>query len=149
MAFDFLSNKPLDLSSLLGYGAGPKVGTSFNGSPYSPGAGSPSVLPPAAAGGGWRDLWLGGENAEGIKTNGLAMPMLQGAGALMNGFLGMKQYGLAKEGFAENKRQFGLNYDAQRQMTNSSLEDRQRARVASNPNGYQSVGSYMDKYGVR
>lgn len=66
-----------------------------------------------------------------------------GFGALASAFLGMKQYGLAKQTLAENKRQFQMNYDAQKQTTNSRLEDRQRARVASNPGAYQSVGDYM------
>lgn len=77
---------------------------------------------------------------------GLALGAAQG---LFNGYLGLKQYGLAKDQFAEAKRQFGLNYDAQRQTTNASLEDRQRARVASNPGAYQSVADYMSKYGIQ
>lgn len=72
-----------------------------------------------------------------------------GIGALASTFLGMKQYGLAKQTLEENKRQFQLNYDAQRQMTNTRLEDRQRARVASNPGAYQSVGAYMGANGVK
>ena len=55
----------------------------------------------------------------------------------------MKQYGLAKKTLEENKRQFQMNYDAQKQSTNTRLEDRQRARVASNSGAYQSVGDYM------
>lgn len=72
-----------------------------------------------------------------------------GLGALASTFLGMKQYGLAKKTLEENKRQFQLNYDAQKQMTNTRLEDRQRARVASNPGAYQSVGAYMGANGVK
>lgn len=68
---------------------------------------------------------------------------ISGLGALASAFLGMKQYGLAKQTLAENKKQFQMNYDAQKQTTNSRLEDRQRARVASNPGAYQSVGDYM------
>lgn len=74
---------------------------------------------------------------------------ISGIGALASTFLGMKQYGLAKKTMEENKRQFQLNYDAQRQMTNTRLEDRQRARVASNAGAYQSVGDYMATNGVR
>ena len=54
-----------------------------------------------------------------------------------------------KTTLAEGKRQFQINYDAQTITTNSSLEDRQRARVASNAGAYQSVGDYMDKNGIR
>jgi hypothetical protein len=63
--------------------------------------------------------------------------------------MGMKQYGLAKDTLAANKAQFERNFDAQRTTTNASLEDRQRARVASNAGAYQSVGDYMDQNRVR
>lgn len=84
------------------------------------------------------DFWssFGGKDGWGNTAIG-------GFGALASAFLGMKQYGLAKQTLAENKRQFQMNYDAQKQTTNSRLEDRQRARVASNPGAYQSVGDYM------
>lgn len=76
--------------------------------------------------------------------------MALGAGqGLFNAWLGMKQYGLAKDSLAEGKRQFQLNYDAQRTATNTQLEDRQRARVASNAGAYQSVGDYMAQNGIR
>lgn len=88
-------------------------------------------------------------NDKGQMTGqGLGSLALGTAQGLFNGYLGLKQYGLAKDQFAEAKRQFGLNYDAQRQTTNASLEDRQRARVASNPGAYQSVADYMSKYGI-
>jgi hypothetical protein len=77
--------------------------------------------------------------------SGQTLGAVQGLGNL---WMGMKQYGLAKEKLAESKRQFELNYDAQRKLTNSQLEDRQRARVASNPGAYQSVGDYMSKYRI-
>ena len=70
-------------------------------------------------------------------------------GGIASAFLGMKQYGLAKQTLEENKRQFQLNYDAQKKMTNTRLEDRQRARVASNAGAYQSVGDYMATNGVK
>lgn len=72
-----------------------------------------------------------------------------GLSALSNSYMGMKQYGLAKEQFAESKRQYNQNYAAQRTLTNSQLEDRQRARVASNAGAYESVGSYMNRNGVK
>ena len=73
---------------------------------------------------------------------------LGAAGGLASAFMGMKQYGLAKETLANNKQQFAAQYDAQKKMTNSAMDDRQRARVASNPGAYESVGSYMAKNGV-
>lgn len=79
---------------------------------------------------------------------GWAMPVIQGAGALMNGYMGMKQYGLAKDQLAFTKEAFNKNFASQSKLTNARLEDRQRARVASNPGAYQSVGPYMQKNGV-
>lgn len=70
---------------------------------------------------------------------------LNAAGSLGNAWMGMKQYGLAQDALKENKRQFNINYGAQKKMLNSQLEDRQRARVAANPGAYQSVDSYMNQ----
>lgn len=111
----------------------------------------PNPFDPSNAG---PSLWDGikslGSSALGTTENpgwgGLAV---SGAGALMNGWMGMKQYGLAKQALAENKRQFQMNYDAAKSTTNTQLEDRQRARVAANPGAYQSVGPYMGQNGIK
>jgi hypothetical protein len=63
--------------------------------------------------------------------------------------MGMKNYGLMKDSLREGKRQFDMNWGLQRDMVNSQMEDRQRARVASNPNAYQGVDDYMSTYRVR
>lgn len=88
--------------------------------------------------------WIGTKDEPGI--GGFALGALNAGSNL---FFGMKQYGLAKQTLAENKRQFEMNYDAQRQTTNAALEDRQRARVASNSGAYQSVSDYMKENGVK
>lgn len=75
--------------------------------------------------------------------------LTSGAGALFNAFNGLQQLQLAKDAYKENKRQFDMNWGAQKSLTNASLEDRQRARVAANPNAYQSVSDYMNQYGVK
>jgi hypothetical protein len=80
---------------------------------------------------------------------GAVAPILQGAGALGNVWMGMKNYGLAKDSLKEGKRQFNMNYGAQRDSTNTLMEDRQNARVASNPNFYESTATYMDKNRIR
>ena len=84
-------------------------------------------------------------NAQMPGWGGLALGAAQG---LMSGFMGMQQYGIAKDALKENKRQFSKNFQAQRTTTNSALEDRQRARIASNPDAYESVGDYMKRNGV-
>ena len=88
--------------------------------------------------------WIGTKEEPGVA--GFALGALN---AGTNLFFGMKQYGLAKKTLEENKRQFELNYAAQKQTTNTALEDRQRARVASNSGAYQSVGDYMKENGVK
>lgn len=123
------------------------------GAPYSaPG------MPSGGWGGGaptpgapWKtsNFWLGGTDDNGNQSIGAAMPMLQGANTLMEGFMGMKKYGLARDTFNQNKREFEMNHGNQVRTTNAQLEDRQRARVASNPGAYQSVDEYMAKHGVK
>lgn len=85
----------------------------------------------------------------GVQTQGWGGLALGGAQALGGLYLGMKQYNLAKDTLANNKAQFERNFAAQKATTNASLEDRQRARVASNAGAYQSVGDYMNQNGVR
>ena len=61
----------------------------------------------------------------------------------------MKQYNLAKDSLAFQKDSFNRQFDVNKNLTNSRLEDRQRARVASNSGAYQSVGDYMNQNGVK
>lgn len=93
--------------------------------------------------GGFLSGMVGTKDAPG--WGGMALGAAQGLG---NAFMGMKQYGLAKKTLKENKRQFQENFNAQKKTTNASLEDRQRARVAANSGGYESVGDYMNKYRI-
>jgi hypothetical protein len=126
---------------------------------------SPNLLPVVAnplagAGGGgnapvgqelnFGNLWgaMGSTNDKGVRSDGWGGLAIGGAQALTGAFMGAKQYQLAQEALSENKRQFQLNYDNQRKTVNTELEDRQRARVASNAGAYQSVGDYMAKNGV-
>lgn len=94
--------------------------------------------------GDWGNFLFGNTNNQtGIKTNGAlgaGLGILQGLGSA---WMGMKQYGLARDQLQFSKDAFNKNYAAQAKMTNASLEDRQRARVASNASAYQSVGDYM------
>lgn len=86
--------------------------------------------------------------ATGNQVNGWGGLAVQGALGLGNLFMGMQQYNLAKDTLANNKAQFAKNYAAQRQATNTALEDRQRARVSANPNAYQSVSDYMAQHRI-
>lgn len=130
-------NYDTDMSGLMPTSA-PLGGTPTNAQIFSDIGGSTAP----GGGGGWN--WLSTRDQQGVLG-----PALQGIGALGSLYMGMKQYGLAKDTLAANKAQFERNFDAQRQTTNAALEDRQRARVASNPGAYQSVGDYMNQNGVR
>lgn len=91
---------------------------------------------------------FGRTNPDGTKVNGWAPTALGVGQGLLGAYSAMQQYGLAKDQLEESKRQFDLNFQNQRKTLNTQLEDRQRARVASNPSAYQSVGDYMNKHGV-
>lgn len=92
---------------------------------------------------------IGYTNPDGTKVNGwggAALGLLQGLGSA---YMGMQQYGLAKDQLQFSKDSFAKNYGAQKSITNATMEDRQRARVASNPGAYQSVGDYMAQNGIK
>lgn len=119
---------------------------------------TPSIATSAATNPGILDSlgsWLQDSNflgktlADGTKVQGWGGMALGAGQGLLNAFMGMQQYGLAKKTLEENKRQFQLNYDAQKTTTNAALEDRQRARLAANPGAYESLSSYMDKNRIK
>jgi hypothetical protein len=114
------------------------------------GAAAPGAGAPAGQELNFGNLWgaMGSTNDKGVRSDGWGGLAIGGAQALTGAFMGAKQYQLAQEALSENKRQFSLNYDNQRKTVNTELEDRQRARVASNSGAYQSVGDYMAKNGV-
>lgn len=145
---------PAEYSVMSGYGA-PAMGLNTMGGAQgltAPGGfGTPNTTGLGASAGSfpaWMPEWM--QSAVGTKEQpgwgGLAMSAAGGVASLA---MGLKQYGLAKDTLKENKRQFQMNYDAQKQTTNTALEDRQRARVASNAGAYQSVGDYMNTNGVK
>ena len=103
---------------------------------------------------GTSDFWLGSKNnTTGMQTMGAASPLIQGMSGLMNGFMAMKQYGLSKDIFNNNKQQFERNFAAQKNTTNSQLSDRQDRRnadaAANGVTGTPSTADYMAKWGVK
>lgn len=89
--------------------------------------------------------WLGTADKQGVLGAGLGV-----ANGVMNAYLGMKQYGIAKQSLKQGREQFDRNFKVQGDLTNASLSDRQAARVGgSAPGTYMPVAEYMAKYGVR
>lgn len=154
--------QPQDFGSIMGYGAATPMST-ITGQPdylqslQSPslagidmGAGGPTSMSDSimnslkSLGGGFFDK----TNAAGIKDQGWGSTALGVASGLGNAYLGMQQYGLAKDQLNFSKQQYETNLKNQTKLTNASLADRQASRVASNPSAYQSVSDYMKQYGV-
>ena len=114
------------------------AGTQPTGQPGQSGAGDFSSM----------QRWMGGTNDAGAQTQGILPTGMGMATGALQGYLGMKQYGLAKDTHKQNKKEFNLNYDAQQQQTNRELRERQQWRNR-NTDHAQSVDSYMDKNRVR
>lgn len=115
-------------------------------------AGTGSLTTQANAPSGWSEFMrgmLGGRNADGSSDMGWGGMALGGVSALGNLYMGMKQYGLAKDQLSFQKSAFERNWDAQKTATNAQLQDRQAARVASNAGAYESVDSYMKKNSIK
>lgn len=111
----------------------------------------PSFMPDAAGGPaagtdvGFLQSMLGWTDPDGTQNAGWGMPALNTLSGLAGLWMGKQQLDLAKKSLNENKRQFNLNYNNQVASYNTQLEDRQRARVASNSQAYESVGSYLKR----
>lgn len=83
-----------------------------------------------------------------METMGWGMPALQGISSLGNLYLGMKNYGLAKDQLRTQREQFNMNYNNQRQLLNTQMEDKARARASANHNA-ESVESYMARNRIK
>lgn len=144
LPFDF------DLSSIFGGTTGANNGGGLVNFPGFGGGGSAGA--PSGNSGGLlgnlfsrQSLFGGTDSQTGISTGGWA-PVALGAGQAIFGALqGNKAMGLAEKQFDESKRQFDLNFNAQRQSINTQLEDRQRARNASNSTAYENTDEYLRK----
>ena len=92
-------------------------------------------------------LW-GGKLEDGTQVNGIGSTLINTGLGAWNAWNGMQQLDLAKEQFAFQKDAFNKQYNNQRKLTNARLRDRQNARLAAAPNGYQSTDAYMKQNGV-
>ncbi len=121
---DFSQYRPGSPSSMM-------QGQGFNPSAMAAGEESGGMWENFLGDEGWGNLALGGINA-GI-----------------NGYMGFKQLGLAKDQLDFQKKTFEKNYNAQKQRTNTQLKDRQKRRYAENPDHYVSPDEYMAQNGVQ
>lgn len=72
-------------------------------------------------------------------------------GTIAGAYNAYQQIKLAKKQMAHNQMEAERNYQAQRKMTNSQLEDRQKRRVEeaqANGRSTTSVADYMAKYAI-
>ena len=101
---------------------------------------------------GWegaKNFMFGSTNEKtGVRTRSGLLPILNTFTGLASAYLGMKQYGLAKDSFKQNKKEFGMNYDAQRQLTNAQMEGSAKARHSANPGFYATPSDYMAKNSI-
>lgn len=115
--------------------------------------GMPSVGTTQPAGLGQQfNEWLKSTGITGTKEDpGWGGMALGAASGLASAYMGMQQYGLARDTLNQHKAEYAANYDAQKRTTNASMEDRQAGRIAAaGPNSrYQSVGDYMAKNGIK
>lgn len=103
---------------------------------------------------GIADWWKGTNvlDQTNLKTGqvnqGWGMPALGAANSMFQSWMGLRQLDLAKKGLNEQKRQFNMNWDAQRNSFNNQLAERQANKIAFDPNS-QDVATYMAKWGIK
>ena len=89
------------------------------------------------------NAWGGMTGKQKFDTIGGAIKDIYG---IYNGHQQIKN---AKNTLNFNKQAWQKNFDAQAKMTNSQLADRQARRYYEDSKNTQSVGDYMNKYGVK
>lgn len=94
-------------------------------------------------------MLTGYTDTQGNKINGIGGLGLGVAQGIGNIYMGMQDYGMKKKMFKQSQENFNRQFAAQKNLTNSRLEDRQNARLAANPSAYMSTAEYMQKYGVK
>lgn len=68
------------------------------------------------------------------------------AGTMLNGYLGLKQLGLAKKQQRMQEQQFQANYTAQKNSFNAQLEAKIASASASNPQRAAAMQAFGEKY---
>tara|TARA_B100000929_G_scaffold108179_1_gene85727 strand:+ start:35818 stop:36321 length:504 start_codon:yes stop_codon:yes gene_type:complete len=103
-----------------------------------------SALPTPEASGGLSETLFGANGSPGWLNGGVSV-----LGGLANTWLGMQQYGLAKESFNFNRNLATQNYENQAQLTNRALEaSLKRNAIAQGKDQNQAVSEGMAKWGI-
>jgi len=89
------------------------------------------------------DSFLGGKGTDGFQSMGWGPALFNVGKSIFDGWMGMQKLDLAKDSLNFQKDAFSKQFETQRALTNSQLQDRQAARVAADPRGYQAVDEYM------
>lgn len=120
----------------------------FGGSNASNGITTPMQAGVDISGNG-NNLYQNGFGTTGQTSNlsmlGSGVSALQGLASI---YLGFQNANTAKQQAAQAQNNWDTQWAANVKTTNASLSDRQAARVASNSKAYESVDSYMSKYGI-
>ncbi len=137
-------NPLTDFSSVLSSWGTPAAGggVEFTTPPMFPAGTNTGASTPNA---NWQLDWFGGTRPDRTQVAGYIPTAVDAFSGLAGAYLGFQQMNLAKDQLEQNKRIFNLNFANQAQTVNTQLEDRQRARVASNPDAYESIDSYMNR----
>lgn len=148
---------PDSWNSMAGYGASPMLSGEVDPMAAMTDAGGPSFeINPTM----WDKIKQGGSDLAGsfmpkinpetgkMETMGWGMPVLQGLSSLGNLYLGMKNYGLAKDQLRTQKDQFNRNYENQKQLLNTRMEDIQRTEAGGSSKA-ESVESYMARNRIK
>lgn len=94
--------------------------------------------------------WLTGfyNPKTGMTTQGVGQLGLGAVDALLGGYMGMKQYGMAKKQLAFQQDAFNKNYEAQRSSYNRDIESRARDIASRERLGDDYVNDYVKKHSI-
>lgn len=84
----------------------------------------------------------------GMTVQGVGQLGLGAVDALLGGYLGMKQYGMAKKQLAFQQDAFNKNYEAQRSSYNRDIESRARDMASRDRLGDDFVNDYVKKHSI-
>lgn len=84
----------------------------------------------------------------GVTTQGIGQLGLGAVNSLLGGYLGMKQYGVAKKQLAFQQDAFNKNYEAQRSSYNRDIESRARDIASRERLGDDYVNDYVKKHSI-